>query len=61
MQLYVLIHIIFLALSLLLKYSLFLSSTPVLTSSIDVVFVLSMEEAPNYWLFASKGGQFNYV
>ena len=32
----------FLALSLLLKYSLFFSSTPVLTSSIDVVFVLSI-------------------
>ena len=31
----------FLALSLLLKYSLFFSSIPVLTSSIDVVFVLS--------------------
>ena len=30
-------------LSLLLKYSLFFSSTPVLTSSIDVVFILSME------------------
>ena len=28
--------------SLLLKYSLFFSSTPVLTSSIDVVFVLSI-------------------
>ena len=35
----------FLALSLLLKYSLFFSSTPVLTSSIDVVFVLSMAMA----------------
>ena len=32
----------FLALSLLLKYSLIFSSTPVLTSSIDVVFVLSI-------------------
>ena len=32
----------FLALSLLLKYSLFFSSTPVPTSSIDVVFVLSI-------------------
>ena len=31
----------FLALSLLLKYSSFLSSTPALTSSIDVVFILS--------------------
>ena len=35
-------HIFFLALSLLLQYSLFFSSTPVLTSSIDVVFVLPM-------------------
>ena len=33
----------FLALSLLLKYYLFVSSTPVLTSSIDVVFVFSIE------------------
>ena len=33
----------FLALSLLLKYSLFFSRTPVLTSSIDVVFVLSIQ------------------
>ena len=32
----------FLALSLLLKYSSFFSSTPVPTSSIDVVFVLSI-------------------
>ena len=32
----------FLALSLLLKYSLFFSSTPVPTSSIDIVFVLSI-------------------
>ena len=41
MQLYMSWCIIsFLALSLLLKYSLFFSSTPVLTSSIDVVFVL---------------------
>ena len=35
----------FLALSLLLKYSLFLSSTPVLTSSIDGVSVLSIKES----------------
>ena len=43
MQLYMSWYIIsFLALSLLLKYSLFFSSTPVLTSSIDVVFVLSI-------------------
>ena len=34
----------FLALSLLLKYSLFFSSTPVITSSIDVVFVLSISK-----------------
>ena len=42
-QLYISWYIIsFLALSLLLKYSLFFSSTPVLTSSIDAVFVLSI-------------------
>ena len=35
-------HIIFWALSLLLKYSLFSLFTPVLTSSIDVVLVLSI-------------------
>ena len=33
----------FLALSLLLKYSLFFSSTPVLTCSIDVVFIFSID------------------
>ena len=43
MQLYMFWYIIsFLALSLLLKYSLFFSSTSVLTSSIDVVFILSI-------------------
>ena len=42
-QLYMSWYIIsFLALTLLLKYSLFFSSTPVLTFSIDIVFVLSM-------------------
>ena len=44
MQLYMSWYIIsFLALSLFLKYSLFFSGTPVLISSIDVVFILSME------------------
>ena len=37
-----LVHLLEIDFETLLKYSLFLSSTPVLTSSIDVVFVLSM-------------------
>ena len=39
---YVLMHRIFLVLSLLLRYSLFFSSTHILTSSIDLILVLSI-------------------
>ena len=53
----------FLALPLLLKYSLFFLSTPVLTFSIDVVFVISMQikKLPEVAVVATKRNFLQYT